>query len=139
MLKKEASGGFTLIEIMLVVTIIGILAAVVVPRLVGRSDEARISAAKLQIDNINLALDAFNLDTGRFPATEEGLESLRTKPGNVQAWKGPYLKKNVPKDPWGNAYIYRCPGTHGPDYDMQSNGPDGVEGGGDDIANWENN
>jgi general secretion pathway protein G len=129
--------GFTLIEIMLVVTIIGILAAVVLPRLVGRGEEARVSAAKLQIENLGLALDTFSLDNGRFPATAEGIDALMVKPANANNWKGPYLKKSVAKDPWGNPYIYRCPGVHSLDYDLQSYGPDSKDGGNDDIVNWE--
>ena len=136
-MSVENKSGFYLIEIMLVVTIIGILAAVVLPRLVGRGEEARISAAKLQIENIGVALDAFSLDNGRFPTTEEGIDALMNKPANVNNWKGPYLKKSVTKDPWGNPYVYRCPGVHSQDYDLQSYGPDGKDGGNDDIVNWE--
>jgi general secretion pathway protein G len=128
--------GFTLIEIMLVVTIIGILAAVVLPRLVGRGEEARVSATKLQIENLGVALDTFELDNGRYPTTEEGLAALITAPSNVTNWKGPYLKKEIKNDSWGKPYIYRCPGTHNKDYDLMSFGPDGVEGGNDDIGNW---
>jgi general secretion pathway protein G len=137
-MKLQRSNGFTLIEIMLVVTIIGILAAVVLPRLVGKGEEARISAAQLQIENIGVALDAFHLDNGRYPSTEESLDALRNKPGNAANWKGPYLKKNVPKDPWGNAYVYKSPGTHEPDYDLYSCGQNNAEGGGDDVTSWDN-
>ncbi|OGS36727.1 MAG: type II secretion system protein GspG [Elusimicrobia bacterium RIFOXYB2_FULL_49_7] len=129
--------GFTLIEIMLVVTIIGILAAVVLPRLVGRGEEARISAAKLQIENLCVALDTFELDNGRYPATEEGLNALRVSPSNVKNWKGPYLKKDIKNDPWGKPYIYKCPGLHNKDFDLLSYGADGVEGGDNDITSWE--
>ena len=135
-MKKR--NGFTLIEIMLVVTIIGILAAVVLPRLVGRGEEARKSAAKLQIENLSLALDTFELDNGRYPATDEGLSALKTAPANAKNWKGPYMKKDISNDPWGRPYIYRCPGTHSKDYDLLSMGPDGAEGGEDDITNWQN-
>ena len=136
-MKTGKTGGFTLIEIMLVVTIIGILAAVVLPRLAGRGEEARISAARLQLENFSMALDAFDLDTGHFPASEEGLQALLTKPGNATNWKGPYLKKSIPKDPWGNLYIYKYPGAHNSDYDLESYGVDGVDGGDNDIENWE--
>lgn len=129
--------GFTLIEIMLVITIIGILAAVVVPRMVGRGEEARMSAAKLQLENLGLALDTFELDNGRFPSTDEGLPVLFEKPAALDGWKGPYLKKRIARDPWGSPYVYLRPGIHNRDYDLMSYGPNKAEGGGDDIANWE--
>jgi len=125
----NSAKGFTLIELMLVVIIIGVLVSMVVPRLVGRSEEARISAAKADIyANISVALDLFELDNGKFPST---LSELRSKTG-----KGPYLKRE-PRDPWGNPYSYVFPGENNPDYDLYSYGPDGKEGGGDDITNWE--
>jgi general secretion pathway protein G len=127
---------FTLIELMLVVIIIGVLAAMVMPRLVGRSEQARVVAAKADIEaNISLALDMFEMDNGRFPNTGEGLVALRTNPSSLPKWKGPYLKKE-PKDPWGKPYIYKSPGTHNSDYDLYSAGPNGVEGDSDDIGNW---
>jgi general secretion pathway protein G len=133
----QARKGFTLMELMLVVIIIGVLAAMVMPRLVGRSEEARIAAAKADINaNIALALDMFEMDNGRYPTSEEGLASLRTKPGDLSSWKGPYLKKE-PKDPWGKPYRYVSPGTHNNDYDLYSNGPNGVEADQDDVGNWE--
>jgi general secretion pathway protein G len=130
--------GFTLIEIMLVITIIGILAAVVIPRLTGRGEEARVNATKLQVENVCSALDSFELDTGRYPTTDEGLNALRVEPTNIKKWKGPYLKKDITNDAWGHLYIYRCPGVHSKDYDLMSCGFDGVEGGSDDITSWEN-
>jgi len=127
---------FTLIELMLVVIIIGVLAAMVMPRLVGRSEQARASAAKADVSsNIGLALDMFEMDNGRYPTTEEGLAALRTNPGSLTNWKGAYLKKE-PKDPWGKPYIYKCPGTHNSDYDLYSAGPNSIEGDSDDIGNW---
>lgn len=127
---------FTLIELMLVVIIIGVLAAMVMPRLVGRSEQARIAAAKADVNaNISLALDMFEMDTGRYPATEEGLGALRSNPSSLSNWKGPYLKKE-PKDPWGKSYRYKFPGTHNNDYDIYSTGSNGIEGDNDDIGNW---
>ena len=128
--------GFTLIELMLVVIIIGVLAAMVMPRLVGRSEQARISAAKADINSsISLALDLYEMDIGRFPTGSEGLGALRTNPSSLSNWKGPYIKKE-PKDPWDKPYFYKSPGTHSSDYDLYSSGPNGIEGDEDDIGNW---
>lgn len=132
---------FTLIELMLVVIIIGILAALVVPRLAGRSEQARQAAAKADIEaNIATALDLYELDSGQYPTTEHGLVALMQKPSSPpvpQNWRGPYLKKE-PKDPWGRPYMYKSPGEHNvADYDLACWGKDGVEGGGDDVVNWE--
>ncbi len=130
--------GFTLIELMLVVIIIGVLVAMVAPRLAGRSKQAKITAAKADIEaNIAVALELFELDNGRYPTSEEGLNALRGKPSDLESWRGPYIKKRIPVDPWGNSYQYKCPGEHGDDYDLFSCGPDRVVGGGDDITNWE--
>ncbi|MDO8602775.1 MAG: type II secretion system major pseudopilin GspG [Candidatus Omnitrophota bacterium] len=129
--------GFTLIELMLVVVIVGVLVSMVAPRLVGRSEEAKIVAARADINaNISVALDLYELDNGKYPETGEGLAALLAKPGSSLKWKGPYLKK-LPLDPWGSSYIYRSPGDHNIDYDLYSHGPDKVEGGGDDVFNWE--
>lgn len=131
---------FTLIEIMLVVVIIGILAALVVPRLAGRSEQARQAAARADIEaNLATALDLYELDNGQYPTTEQGLVALVEKPAAPPEplnWRGPYLKKE-PKDPWGRAYVYKSPGEHNAaDYDLASMGKDGVEGGADDVVNW---
>jgi len=129
------SKGFTLIEIMLVVIILGVLAAMVVPRLTGRSDDARRSVAKTDIEsNLALSIDLYEVDTGSFPSE---LGDLMEQPGSVSGWKGPYLKKAA-KDPWGREYVYRYPGSHNTNgYDLSSKGKDGSEGGGDDVTNWE--
>jgi len=128
--------GFTLIEIMLVVIIIGALVAMVAPRLTGRAEQARVTAAKADIQvNIATALKLYELDNGRFPTTEEGLDALLNKPASATNWNGPYLEKK-PLDPWGRSYQYKFPGQHRADYDLYSLGPDGVESA-DDIKNWE--
>ena len=129
--------GFTLIELLLVLVILAILAAVVVPKFTGRSDDARIAAAKTDIAQMETALDAFEVDAGRYPASDEGLGALMVQPANVKTWKGPYLKRDVPKDPWDQPYVYRFPGQNNPtSYDLFSTGKDQREGGGDDITNW---
>ncbi len=126
---------FTLIELMLVVIIIGALAAMIVPRLTGRAEKALIAAAKADIVGISMGLEMFELDNGRFPKTDEGLESLMTKPSWAPKWDGPYLKKK-PIDPWQNEFKYVYPGKHGPDFDLYSLGPDRKESA-DDIGNWQ--
>lgn len=127
--------GFTLIEILIVVIILGILAGLVVPRLAGRTEEARKQAAKSDIEGgIALALDLYEADNGKYPSSLDGLVQ---KPSDASNWKGPYLKKGIPKDPWGNAYIYKYPGAQNPSlYDLSSAGSDGQEGNDDDITNW---
>jgi general secretion pathway protein G len=130
-----AKRGFTLIEIMLVVIILGILAAMVVPKLTGRSDEARRSVAKTDIEsNLPTALDLYEVDVGTYPAS---LDDLLHTPAQATNWKGPYLKKK-PMDPWGRSYVYKYPGEHNTDtYDLFSMGKDGAEGTSDDITNWQ--
>ncbi|MDD5408588.1 MAG: type II secretion system major pseudopilin GspG [Candidatus Omnitrophica bacterium] len=135
----KAKSAFTLIELMLVVIIIGVLGAMVLPRLAGRSEQAKAAVAKSDINaNIATALDLYELDNGRYPTTEQGLAALTTKPGDLSEganWNGPYLKKE-PKDPWGKDYQYKYPSTHeGVDYDLYSLGADGIESD-DDIGNW---
>jgi len=136
-LLPSPTRAFTLIELLLVLVILTALAAVVVPKFTKRSEQARITAARTDIAVIGGQLDAFEVDCGRFPTTEEGLGALLVQPPNTIGWKGPYLEKGMPKDPWGSPYIYRCPGQHrAADYDLCSFGPDGQDGGGDDIDNW---
>ena len=136
----SARAGFTLVEMMLVVIIIGILAAMVVPRLAGKSNEARNAAARTDIEaNLSAAFDLYEMNTSSYPSSEDGLQALLTKPTDPDVavrWKGPYLKKK-PLDPWGHPYIYQYPSTHGMDFDLYSYGKDCKEGGGDDINNWE--
>ncbi len=135
--------GFTLIELLLVVTIIAILAAMVMPNFAGKSDEAKKAASKADIEsNISIALDLYELDNGGYPSTDQGLMALIQKPATPpvpEGWNGSYLKKKrIPKDPWGNDYVYVSPGLHNSDsYDLSSYGPDKVESA-DDITNWEN-
>ena len=139
-MNKRRKDGFTLIEIMLVVIIIGILAAMAIPRLAGRSREARVAAGKADIEsNISTALDLYEIDNGTYPTTDQGLQALVSKPSSSPEpvnWNGPYLKR-MPKDPWGNFYNYKSPGDQNKrDYDLSSSGSDGSEGTEDDIKNW---
>ncbi|MFH1593565.1 MAG: type II secretion system major pseudopilin GspG [Candidatus Omnitrophota bacterium] len=128
--------GFTLIELMLVVIIIGALAAMVIPRLTGRGEQARIAASRADINvNIATALKLYELDNGAFPGTAEGLNALLNRGSSAPNWNGPYLEKN-PIDPWGRVYKYRSPGESRVDYDLFSLGKDGVESE-DDVANWQ--
>ena len=138
--KKSQSGhrGFTLIELMVVMVIIGLLAALVAPRLFPKLGKGKQAAAKAQIELLGQALDQYRLDTGAYPSTQEGLNALMTNPGQ-EKWDGPYLKKNLPLDPWGRPYFYQNPGTHG-EYDLYSLGRDnkpGGEGEDQDVNNWE--
>ncbi len=137
--KMKSNKGFTLIELLVVMVIIGLLAALVGPRFIRQEEKAKVKAAKAQIELLSTSLDTFRLDVGRYPTTQEGLEALRTQPGGLERWDGPYLKKDVPLDPWGKPYIYKSPGDHGP-FDILSYGADGAPGGdGDnhDISSWE--
>jgi len=135
--------GFTLLELLVVLVILGLLAALVGPRLIGRVGKAKTEIARSQISLLESALDQYRLDMGRYPSTEEGLEALINPPEDEEArrrWQGPYLKKRkIPKDPWGRPYHYRCPGEHG-DYDLWSYGADGQPGGtgeNADITSWD--
>jgi general secretion pathway protein G len=121
-----------------VLVILGILAAVVVPKFTNRTEDARIMAARTDISNLEGTLDNFEVDVGRFPSSDEGLGALMQAPASVRGWKGPYVKR-FPNDPWGNPYVYRFPGQHNQNgYDLYSMGPDGRDGA-DDITNWTQN
>lgn len=139
MKNHEQTGrkGFTLIELMIVVIIIAALAAMVAPRLIDRSDEAKANIARGDLSNLDVSLKLFRLDTGRYPTTDEGLQALMARPGGVTQWKGPYLERK-PLDPWKRAYHYRFPGARNPGgVDLFSAGSDGQEDTADDVNNWE--
>lgn len=136
--RRLRRAGFTLIELLLVLVILGILAAIVVPKFSGRTEQARETAARSQIATFSTALDAFEVDTGRYPRGKNGLMDLVTQPRDTQNWRGPYMKDQVPKDPWGNEYVYECPGKHNTSgYDLFSMGPDARAGTEDDVTNWQ--
>lgn len=139
MQRFRASSGFTLMELLIVLVIIGLLAALVGPILFQRINPAKQSVARAQIENLMTALDSYFIDTGHFPTVQQGLNALRAKPENETKWAGPYLKKEIPKDPWGNPFQYRTPGRNG-GYEITSLGADGKEGGdgeNQDINSWE--
>src|ERR1700733_7479793 len=133
--------GVTLIEMMVVVTIIALFAALVLPKMMHQADRARTTAAHAQINAYLTALGSYKLDTGVFPTTDQGLQSLRQKPETTENWQGPYLQKEIENDPWGHAYVYRFPGEHGDEPDIVSLGGDGAPGGDGinaDIVSWKN-
>jgi general secretion pathway protein G len=126
--RTDRQAGFTLIEVLIVLAIIGMVASLVGPRVLGYLSDSKTKAARIQIEAIGSALDLYFLDNGRYPTSSEGIGALVRKPGSAAQWNGPYLKSgDVPKDPWGNPYVYRVPGHGGP-YDILSLGPDGREG-----------
>jgi len=128
--------GFTLVELLLVLVILGILAAIVVPKFGGRTEQARQTAAQTQISTFGTALNAFEVDTGSYPRGQDGLQQLLVAPPDITGWRGPYLMSDIPLDPWGHPYIYEFPGRLNPNgYDIVSMGPDGQPGTPDDIAN----
>ena len=132
------ASGFTLLELLVVMVIIGLLAGYVAPRYFAQVGKSEVKAARAQIDAFDKALETYRLDVGRYPTTEQGLKALMQAPSGVTKWQGPYLKKAVPPDPWGNPYLYKQPGDHG-DFDILSWGHDGKPGGqGDDadLGNW---
>ena len=136
--KGRAQRGFTLLELLVVMVIIGLLVGYVGPKYFAQIGKSEVKATKAQIDSLGKALDQYRLDTGHYPTTEQGLNALVTKPANEAKWDGPYLVKAVPLDPWGHPYVYKSPGEHG-DFDLLSYGKDGQPGGSGesaDITNW---
>ena len=130
----KRSRGFTLIELMVVVMIIAILAALIVPRVVQRQSDAMRAKASSDISELDAALQQYHLDNDGYPTTEEGLAALRTAPQSAKNWRGPYLQKPIPPDPWQNPYVYQCPGPSGQDFIVESYGKDGQPGGDGDAA-----
>jgi general secretion pathway protein G len=131
-------GGFTLLELLVVIVIIGLLAGLVAPRYFDQVSKTNTKIARAQIDSLEKALDQYRLDVGSYPTTDPGLAALNTRPQNLEKWAGPYLKKAVPPDPWGANYIYKAPGDHG-EYDLSSLGSDGQTGGSgeaSDVTSW---
>ena len=138
---NRRQAGVTLIEMMVVVVIIALFAALVLPRMMGQADKARKTAARAQINAFMTALGSYKLDTGSYPTTEQGLQALRAKPENVNNWQGPYTDKEIDNDPWGHPYVYRFPGEHGDEPDILCYGADGQPGGdgmNGDIVSWKN-
>ena len=137
-MNRISQRGFTLLELLVVMVIIGLLAGYVGPRFFSQIGKSEVKAARAQIDALEKALDQFRVDNGRYPTTEEGLKALVERPSTTSKWSGPYLKKAVPLDPWERPYIYKAPGEHGED-DLRSLGKDGQAGGTEeaaDITNW---
>jgi general secretion pathway protein G len=131
----HATRGFTLVELLLVLVILGVLAAIVVPKFSGRTEQAKEQAARTQISTFQTSLGTFEVDNGYYPKGRQGLQELIVRPRDAQNWRGPYLQTDrIPLDPWGNEYVYECPGKHNPDsYDISSAGPPGAD---KLIANW---
>jgi general secretion pathway protein G len=136
--KTKPCSGFTLLELLVVIVIIGLLAGYVAPRYFAQVGKSQIQAAKAQIDALEKALDQYRLESGHYPSSTQGLTALYSKPADEANWHGPYLKKAIPLDPWGRSYVYVIPGSHG-EYDLTSYGKDGQPGGtgeAADITNW---
>ena len=137
--RRTRRAGITLIEMLVVMTIIALFAALVGPNLWKKGDQARVTAARAQIHNFMTALGTYKLDTGLFPTSEQGLQALRVKPADVNQWAGPYLPQEIPMDPWGHPYMYKYPGEHGDEPDITCFGADGQPGGealNADIVSW---
>lgn len=136
-IAPRGNQAFTLVEMLLVLVILGVLAAIVYPKVAGRGEQARVTSTQTQIAAFKTALDSFEVDNGYYPKGHNGLLDLVQKPRDAVNWRGPYLD-SIPKDPWQNQYIYECPGKHNPgSYDVMSMGPDGRSGTEDDIGNWQ--
>jgi general secretion pathway protein G len=139
--KRNSEAGITLIEMLVVVTIIALFAALVAPTMLKQGDKARVTQAHAQINSFMTALGAYKLDTGTFPTTDQGLQALRVRPENQPQWAGPYLPKDIPMDPWTRPYLYKFPGEHGDEPDVVCLGADGAPGGeglNADIVSWRN-
>jgi general secretion pathway protein G len=139
MKSKQQQLGFTLLELLVVIVIIGLLAAFVAPKYFGQIGKSKTQVAKAQIEAFDKAIDQFRIDTGHYPSTEQGLIALFVQPANEPMWHGAYLKKSIPPDPWGNAYLYKAPGSDGRDFEIVSYGNDGKSGGAGedlDVNNW---
>jgi general secretion pathway protein G len=129
---RRPQGAFTLIELLLVMTILVILAGIVLPKMAGRGEQARIAAAQTQISTFGTALGAYEVDNGNYPRGRDGLQALMVKPRDALSWHGPYMEKDIPMDPWHHPYVYECPGKHNPSgYDLYTTGPDGTV-----YGNW---
>jgi general secretion pathway protein G len=139
--RRKNQAGVTLIEMIVVVTIMALFVALVMPRLFEHAEKAKVTAARAQINGFETALGTYKLDTSSYPTTEQGLQALRNRPSNLPQWQGPYLPKDIPNDPWGRAYVYKYPGEHGDEPDIISYGADGQPGGDGpnaDIVSWKN-
>jgi len=136
--RRRTARGFTLLELLVVMVIIGLLAGIVAPQYFAQIGKSNSKVARAQIESFGQALDQYRLDVGHYPSTEQGLLALRAAPEQVPRWQGPYLKRDIPEDPWGHAYVYRRPGQHG-EYDLVSLGADGQPGGDGenaDVVSW---
>ena len=138
-LNRRNARGFTLLELLVVIVIIGLLAAFVAPKYFGQIGRSKTQVTKAQIESFEKGLDQYRIDTGRYPTSEQGLVALFVQPANEGNWHGPYLKKGIPADPWNNAYVYKAPGSDGREYEIISYGANGTQGGSNedaDIASW---
>lgn len=138
--RSTAQRGFTLLELLVVLVVLGLLAGIVAPKYFSQLGRSEAKVARAQIEGLGKALDLYRLEVGHYPSSEQGLQALVSSPGSEPRWSGPYLQKNVPQDPWGRAYIYRQPGENGGEYDLLSMGKDGQPGGegeNAEITSWQ--